>query len=413
MALVNEHYLKLAAGYLFPEIGRRVTAYAEANPTEASRIIRCGVGDVTEPIPQVAVEAIKRGAEELSDHRTFKGYPPYTGYDFVRSAIAEGDFRQHGLKVSDDEIFVSDGSKGDCGHILEILGEGNVIAVADPVYPVYVDTNVMVGNTGQAREGGGYEGMVTLEGNEENGFIPGPPTEACDVAYLCFPNNPTGAMITHQQLGEWVKWALEHDALILYDAAYAAFIQDDALPRSIYEIEGADRCAVEFHSFSKNAGFTGVRAGYTVFPKNITARTRSGERVNLHELWSRRWSTRSNGVSWPIQRAIESLYTDEGQRQIATLISHYMRNAGRLRQACLDMGLTVHGGENAPYVWARCPDGMDSWRMFDHILEEIQVVTTPGVGFGSNGEGYIRISAFNSSENVEEVARRMHALVGA
>ena len=413
MAFINEHYLKLSAGYLFPEIARRVNAYREANPIDAENIIHCGVGDVTEAIPAVAAKAIKHAADELSSPDTFRGYPPATGYDFIRRAIAENEFRSQGIEISDDEIFFSDGSKGDCGHILEILGQGNVIAVTDPVYPVYVDTNVMIGNTGHALDEGGYEGIITLPGTEENGFISNPPDQHADIAYLCFPNNPTGSMINHDQLKAWVDWALEHDALILYDTAYVEFIRDDTLPRSIYEIPGAEKCAIEFHSFSKNAGFTGIRAGFTVFPKSITASTRDGRRIQLHDLWSRRWSTRSNGVSWPVHRAVESLYTDEGKAQIKSLVDHYMGNARLLLEACTGMGMTVFGGENAPYVWVKCPVGADSWQMFDRILQEIQVVITPGAGFGRSGEGYFRISAFNSRENVVEVSRRMQILIPA
>lgn len=413
MARVNEHYLKLQAGYLFPEIDRRMKAYSEAHQEEAKNIIRCGIGDVTEPLPRAAIDAIKLGAEELGNRETFRGYGIATGYEFVRKLIAKHEFQDRGVDINHDEIFLSDGSKGDCGSILEILGDGNVIAVTDPVYPVYVDTNVMFGNTGGAAEGGGYEGLHTIEGNEENGFVPSPPQERIDVVYLCFPNNPTGSMIDHDRLAEWVAWALEHDAIILYDVAYAAFIQDSTLPRSIYEIDGAEKCAIEFHSFSKNGGFTGVRAGFSVLPKSVTGSGPGGERISLHQLWTRRWSTRANGVSWPVQRAVESLYSEEGIAQIETLIDHYMGNARLLREGCQERGFTVFGGEHAPYVWLKCPSGTDSWGMFDQMLEDIQVVITPGAGFGRCGEGYFRISAFNSRENINEVVNRMHALQGA
>lgn len=410
MANINEHYLKLQAGYLFPEIGRRIKAYSEANVEEAKKIIRCGIGDVTEPIPQAAIDALKRGADELGNHKTFRGYGDAVGYEFVRKAIAKHEFQDRGLDIHHDEIFVSDGSKGDCGSILEILGEGNVIAVTDPVYPVYVDTNVMFGNTGRSNEVGSYDGLHTIEGNEENGFVPSPPQKHVDVVYLCFPNNPTGSMINHSQLAEWVAWALEHDALILYDVAYAAFIRDPSLPRSIYEIPGAEKCAIEFHSFSKNGGFTGVRAGFSVLPKTVTGSGPNGERVSLHQLWTRRWNTRANGVSWPVQRAVESLYSEEGIAQVAKLIDHYMGNAQLLKEGCEQRGYTVFGGEHAPYVWLKCPDGVDSWGMFDRMLQDIQVAITPGAGFGRCGEGYFRISAFNTRENINEVVTRMNAL---
>ena len=410
MARVNEHYLKLQAGYLFPEIDRRVRAFSQEHPKEAMNIIRCGIGDVTEPLPQAAVQAIKHAADELGNRETFRGYGSANGYEFVRKLIAKHEFQDRGVDIHHDEIFLSDGSKGDCGSILEIFGQGNTIAVTDPVYPVYVDTNVMFGNTEGPSELGGYEGLHTIEGNEENGFIPSPPQKHVDIAYLCFPNNPTGAMIDHARLAEWVAWALKHDAIILYDVAYAAFIQDQSLPRSIYEIEGAEKCAIEFHSFSKNGGFTGVRAGFSVLPKAVTGSGPNGERVSMNQLWSRRWSTRANGVSWPVQRAVESLYSEAGIAQIDVLIDHYMGNARLLRENCEARGFTVFGGEHAPYVWLKCPQGLDSWAMFDRMLQEIQVVITPGAGFGRCGEGYFRISAFNSRANIEEVLRRMHAL---
>ena len=411
MVLINENYLKLTAGYLFPEIARRVNEYVESNPTLAGRIIRCGIGDVTEPIVPAVLAAMHTAIDDLASHETFRGYPPPTGYDFLRKAIAEHDYRNRGISVSDDEIFVSDGSKGDCGSLLEILGAGNRVAVTDPVYPVYVDTNVMAGNTRDPLDGGGYDGLVTMEGNEANGFVPSPPETPVDLVYLCFPNNPTGSTIDHARLGVWVDWAIKHEALIVFDAAYVNFIQDPDLPRSIFEIPGADRCAIETRSFSKNGGFTGLRCGYTVVPKALEGRTRDGRTISLHQLWSRRWSTRSNGVSWPVQRGAEALYSPDGLEQTSTLIDHYMTNASLLRGGCEAMGLTGYGGENAPYVWVKCPSGQDSWGMFDRLLKDAQVVTTPGAGFGRCGEGYFRISAFNSRANVEEVVTRMKDLV--
>ena len=416
MAFINDHYLKLAAGYLFPEIARRVAAFADANPSLKGRIIRCGIGDVTEPLPPAAIAAMHAGVDELASRETFRGYGPATGYDFVREAIVQGDFRARGIAIEADEIFLSDGSKPDASAFIEILAAGspaeggNRIAVCDPVYPVYVDNNVMAGNTGAALAGGGYEGLVYLPGTPENGFVPEPPAQPVDVAYLCYPNNPTGAVITRAQLTRWVEWALANDALICFDAAYEAYVRDPSLPRSIYEIPGADRCAVEFRSFSKNGGFTGVRAGYTVVPKAVEGRTRSGERVPLHRLWMRRWATCSNGVSWPVQRAVAALYSPEGRAQMAELINFYMENAAILRQACAAQGLRVWGGEHAPYVWVACPEGLGSWETFDALLTRAQLVVTPGAGFGRHGEGFFRISAFNSRANVIEAGKRLSTL---
>jgi LL-diaminopimelate aminotransferase len=410
VAYLNENYLKLQAGYLFPEIGRRVREFCEKNPDAAKKLIRCGIGDVTEPLPQAAIDAIKRAADELGKRETFRGYGPEQGYEFLRSTIAKADFRDRKIDVTDDEIFVSDGSKCDCGFILDILGDQNKFAVPDPVYPVYVDTNVMAGHTGAARKDGSYEGIVYLPGNAENKFVPEPPKEHVDLVYLCFPNNPTGAVATREQLSRWVEYARQHDALILFDAAYEAYISDPKIPHSIYEIDGARECAVEFRSFSKIGGFTGVRCGFTVMPKTVLAKTDSGKKLPLHPLWHRRWSTKSNSVSYPVQRGAEALYSVEGRKQCRVLIDHYLGNAKILRGACKGIGLKVFGGENAPYVWVSTPQGVTSWQMFDRMLNEIHVVITPGTGFGAQGEGYIRISAFNSRENAEEVARRLKKL---
>lgn len=411
MAFINEHYLKLQAGYLFPEIARRVEAFAKTNPAAGKRIIRCGIGDVTEPLPSAAIDAMHKAVDELGRRDTFRGYPPPFGYDFIRNTIARHDFQDHGLNIEADEIFLSDGSKGDCGAILDILGDKNRIGITDPVYPVYVDTNVMVGHTGPANKSGAYEGLIYLPCTASNGFVPEiPSTTRLDVIYLCYPNNPTGAMIMREQLAAWVSYALSNNSIILYDVAYQAYIRDKNLPRSIYEIDGARRCAIEFHSFSKNGGFTGVRCGYTVCPKELMGSTSDGKKVALHGLWSRRWSTKSNGVSYPVQRAAEALYSPEGKKQVQALIDHYMGNAAILREGCEAIGLEVHGGVNAPYVWVACPDGLSSWQMFDRMLEQANVVITPGSGFGSCGEGYFRISAFNSRENVQEVVKRMKAM---
>jgi LL-diaminopimelate aminotransferase len=410
VAYLNENYLKLQAGYLFPEIARRVRDYCEKNPDAAKKLIRCGIGDVTEPLPQAAIDAMKHAADELGHRETFHGYGPETGYEFLRSTIAQKDFRDRKIDIADDEVFVSDGSKPDCGHILDILGDQNKFAVPDPVYPVYVDTNVMAGHTGAARKEGSYEGIVYLPCTAENNFVPEPPKEHVDLVYLCFPNNPTGAVATRDQLARWIDYARQHDALILFDAAYEAYISDPKIPHSIYELDGGRECAIEFRSFSKIGGFTGVRCGFTVMPKTVLARTDSGKKMPLHPLWHRRWSTKSNSVSYPVQRAAEALYSKEGRRQCHGLIEHYLGNARILRAASEGIGLEVYGGENAPYVWVKSLKNTTSWQMFDRMLNEINVVITPGAGFGAQGEGYIRISAFNSRENAEEVARRLKKL---
>ncbi len=411
MAYINENYNKLKAGYLFPEIARRVKAFTEANPEASKRLIRCGIGDVTEALPQAVRDAMHKAVDELGDRSSFRGYGPEQGYDFLRNAIAEHDFKSRGIQVDADEIFISDGSKCDTGNILDIFGSGNKIAITDPVYPVYVDTNVMAGNTGEADEKGAYSGLHYLKCTPENGFVPEIPQEPMDLVYLCYPNNPTGATATRAQLEAWVNYALANGTTLLYDAAYEAFIQDPEVPRSIYEIEGARDCAIEFRSFSKNGGFTGVRCAIVVIPKGLMGKTKSGGKQAIHPLWSRRHSTKFNGVSYIVQRGAEAIYSPEGKKQVAELIQHYMGNAKLLVEACQKAGLAVYGGVNAPYVWVGCPAGLTSWQMFDKMLHEANVVITPGSGFGSAGEGYFRISAFNSRSNVEEVCRRIAALV--
>ena len=410
MALINENFLKLKAGYLFPEIARRVKAFTESNAEAAARLIRCGIGDVTEALPEAVRYAMHEAVDEMGDRKSFKGYGPEQGYEFLRKAIAEHDFQARGLQVDADEIFISDGSKCDTGNILDIFGKGNVIAITDPVYPVYVDTNVMAGNTGDADENGAYGGLHYLRCGPENGFVPAIPDKRVDLVYLCYPNNPTGAVASRAQLEAWVAYARKNDTIILYDAAYEAFIQDPAVPRSIFEIEGARECAMEFRSFSKNGGFTGMRCAFVVIPKTLMGKTAAGGQQAIHPLWSRRHSTKFNGASYIIQKGAEALYTAEGKSQVKTLIDHYMGNAKLLVQACKDAGLAVYGGENAPYVWVQCPAGVTSWQMFDKMLNEANVVITPGSGFGSAGEGFFRISAFNSRANVEEVCRRIKAL---
>ncbi|MDP4583769.1 MAG: LL-diaminopimelate aminotransferase [Verrucomicrobiales bacterium] len=405
MARINENFLKLKAGYLFPEIARRVTAFNEANPEAAKRLIRCGIGDVTEPLPEACRKAMHDAVDELGDASTFKGYGPEQGYAFLREAIVENQYA--GLGIAADEVFVSDGSKCDTGNILDIFGHDNVIAITDPVYPVYVDTNVMAGNTGDADEKGAYAGLVYLPCTAANEFVPAIPDQKVDLVYLCYPNNPTGATATREQLTAWVAYARANKAIILYDAAYEAFIQDPAIPRSIFEIEGAHECAMEFRSFSKNGGFTGVRCAYIVIPKALKGYSADGSEQAIHPLWSRRHSTKFNGASYPVQKGAAAVFSEEGKKQVAALIEGYMANAALLREACLQIGLPVFGGVNAPYVWVGCPDGLSSWDMFDKMLNEANVVITPGSGFGAAGEGYFRISAFNTRKNVEEVCRRI------
>jgi LL-diaminopimelate aminotransferase len=405
MARINDNYLKLKAGYLFPEIARRVNAFVDANPEAAKRLIKCGIGDVTEPLPDACRQAMHDAVDEQGNRETFKGYGPEQGYAFLREAIADNAYA--GLDVSADEIFVSDGSKCDSGNILDIFGPGNKIAITDPVYPVYVDTNVMAGNTGDGDESGAYEGLVYMPCNAENNFVPAIPEEKVDLIYLCYPNNPTGATATREQLKAWVDYANANGSIILYDAAYEAFVTDSDVPRSIFEIEGASSCSIEFRSFSKNGGFTGTRCAYTVIPKELTGTTADGSKQSIHSLWSRRHSTKFNGASYIIQKGAAAVFSEEGKKQVSALIEHYMGNAAILRDAALEVGLEVFGGVNAPYIWVKCPEGTDSWGMFDRMLNVVNVVVTPGAGFGAAGEGFFRISAFNSRSNAEEVCRRI------
>jgi len=410
MASLNDHYLKLKSGYLFPEIARRVKDFCEQNPAAAKRLIRCGIGDVTEPLPAAVIAALHQAVDEMSKRETFHGYGPEQGYEFLRRAIAQNDYRERGLEIADDEIFVSDGSKCDCGNILDILGHRNRIGLMDPVYPVYVDTNVMAGHTGPADESGVYQGLVYLPCTPANGFVPEIPGEKLDIVYLCYPNNPTGAVATREQLTGWVEYALKNRSIILYDAAYEAYISDPRIPHSIYEIPGARECAIEFRSFSKNGGFTGLRCAFTVVPKTLLAGTDDGASASLHPLWLRRSTTKFNGVSYIVQRAAEAIYTADGKAQVRRLIDHYMGNATVLREGARIAGLKVFGGVNAPYLWAQAPNGITSWQAFDRILHEANVVITPGSGFGKNGEGFFRISAYNSRASAEEAARRLPAL---
>ena len=402
MIRINENFDKLQSSYLFSEIARRVRDYQATNPPR--RIIRLGIGDVTEPLPTACIAAMHRAVDEMAVASTFRGYGPEQGYDFLREAIARHDYQSRGADIAPDEIFVSDGAKCDTANIQELFARRLRIAIPDPVYPVYVDTNVMAGRTGAARNGR-YSGLVYLACTSRNGFVPAPPARPVDLVYLCFPNNPTGATATRAQLADWVAYARANRALILFDAAYEAFIRDPSLPHSIFEIAGAREVAIEFRSFSKTAGFTGTRCAFTVVPKTCLAYTAAGEPRPLHPLWNRRHTTKFNGVSYPVQRAAEAVYSPEGQAQVRALNDFYLGNAALIRQTMKQLRLPVAGGENSPYLWVRTRD--DSWQFFDRLLKEAQVVTTPGAGFGRCGEGYIRISAFNSRENVEEAMVRL------
>jgi LL-diaminopimelate aminotransferase len=405
MVRVNSHYLKLKAGYLFPEIARRVQAFSEAHP--GARILRLGIGDVTRPLPPAAVAGLCEGAEHLSRRETFKGYGPEQGHLFLRELIARHDYGERGVDISPDEVFVSDGSKCDTGNIQEIFEAAARVAVADPVYPVYVDATVMAGRAGPADAAGRYRGIVYMPCREEKGFLPDLPAEHADLMYLCFPNNPTGAVATKEILARWVAYAREHDAVILYDAAYEAFISDPQIPHSIFEVEGARRVAIEFRSFSKTAGFTGTRCAFTVVPRELEGRDAEGNAVSLHRLWSRRHSTKFNGASYPVQLAASRVYTPEGKAQVRELVDYYMENARLIREGLARLGYRVAGGVNAPYIWLATPEGMTSWDFFDALLERARVVGTPGAGFGPAGEGYLRLSAFGERDQVVEAIDRI------
>lgn len=403
MAKINENYRKLVAGYLFPEIIRRVRAFSEAHPD--ATVIRLGIGDVTLPLAPAIGRAMHAAVEDQLQQAY--GYGPENGYDFLVEAILQGDFASRGVELSSDEIFVSDGSKQDSGNIQEIFGSECSVLVTDPSYPVYVDTNVMAGRTGEADERGIFAGIHYLAATEENGFTPEPPSERVDLAYLCSPNNPTGAVASKENLSKWVAWARENDTVIVFDAAYDAFIQDPALPHSIYEIDGAQECAIEMRSFSKRAGFTGVRCAYTVVPRALNGTTPGGERVPIHDLWSRRQATKFNEVPYIVQRGAAAVFSPEGAAETREQVAYYMENARRVREGLASAHFTVFGGEHAPYVWLRTPAGLTSWDFFDQLLQKTHVVGTPGSGFGPAGEGYFRISAFNSHENVDEAIDRI------
>ena len=410
MATVNENYLKLPGSYLFAEIGRRVTAFKEAHP-EAD-IIRLGIGDVTQPLPAVCIEAMHKAVDEMAQAETFRGYGPEQGYDFLIEAIRKTNYTHRGIDIASDEIFVSDGSKSDCGNIQEIFGIDNKVAITDPVYPVYLDTNVMAGRTGELKEDGHFEGITYLPCDAGNNFSPELPKERVDMIYLCCPNNPTGTTLSKEQLAKWVNYAKDNQAVILFDAAYAAYITEDAVPRSIYEIEGAKEVAIEFRSFSKTAGFTGTRCGYTVIPKAVKGLTKEGKAIEFNKLWNRRHTTKFNGTAYIIQRGAAAIYTPEGQKQVKELVGYYMENARIIREGLEAAGIEAYGGINAPYIWLKTPNNMPSWDFFDKLLSEVNIVGTPGAGFGPCGEGYFRLTAFGDRENtlraVERIKNKLH-----
>ncbi|MBN2765300.1 MAG: LL-diaminopimelate aminotransferase [Paludibacteraceae bacterium] len=405
MAQINDNFTKIPATYLFSEIAKRVAQHKAQNPQAV--IIRMGIGDVSLPLPDAAVDAMIAAAEEQRHAETFRGYGPEQGYDFLRNAIVENDFRAKGLNIHADEIFVSDGAKSDTGNIGDIFSIHNKVAVTDPVYPVYVDTNAMGGRAGEPSAQNVWSNLIYLPCNAENNFVPALPAEKADLIYLCFPNNPTGTTLTKAQLKVWVDYARENNSVILFDAAYEAFITEENVPHSIYEIEGAYDVAIEFRSFSKTAGFTGTRCGYTVVPKSLTALSESGEKVQLNKLWNRRQSTKFNGTSYVVQRAAEAIYSPEGKKQVRTLIDYYMENVRLIRESLQKAGFSTFGGVNAPYVWVKTPAGMSSWDYFDFLLKEKNIVCTPGAGFGTNGEGYVRFSAFGSRENTIAAMKRI------
>lgn len=404
MAKVNENYLKLPGSYLFSTIAKRVAEYSGKNPDK--KIIRMGIGDVTRPLAPSVITAMHSAVDDMATAEGFHGYGPEQGYDFLRNLIVEYDYKKRGVEIAADEIFVSDGAKSDTGNITDIFSVDNKVAVCDPVYPVYVDTNAMAGRAGDFGEDGRWTKLIYMPCTAENGFLPQLPSERADLIYLCFPNNPTGMAATRTELKKWVDYALENESIILYDSAYEAFISDEDVPHSIYEIEGARDCAIEFRSFSKTAGFTGTRCAYTVIPKTLKA-----EGTELNGLWMRRQCTKFNGVPYVVQKAAAAVYSEQGQKEIKETIAYYMNNARVIRTALIEAGLSVYGGVNAPYIWAATPDKMKSWDFFDRLLEDANVVTTPGVGFGPSGEGYIRLTAFGGAENTLEAMERIKTLL--
>ena len=408
MARVNEHYLKLGSSYLFSEIARRVRAFAAAQPD--ARIIRLGIGDVTQPLVPAVVRALHEAVDEMAAPASFRGYGPEPGYDFLTELIAKHDYGARGVTVAPDEIFVSDGAKSDTGNIQEIFAADATVALTDPVYPVYIDSNVMAGRTGEIDEAGRYAGVVYLPCTEANGFEPPLPDRPVDLVYLCFPNNPTGAVLGRAALRRWVDWARRAGAVLLYDAAYEAYIREPEIPHSIYEVDGAREVAIEFRSFSKTAGFTGTRCAFTVVPRELQGRSATGQAVDLHALWLRRQSTKFNGVPYIVQRGAAAVYTDEGQQQVRTAVDYYMDNARIIRDGLQAAGFTVYGGRNAPYIWVKTPPGLGSWDFFDTLLRDAHVVGTPGAGFGPSGEGYLRLTAFGRRDHTEEAIARIRRL---
>ena len=404
MALINEHFLKLPGSYLFADIAKKVNAYKVSHPQQ--RVISLGIGDVTQPLCPAVIEAMHKATEEMASKASFRGYGPERGYDFLREAIIKHDYLSRGVHIDPSEVFINDGAKSDTGNFQEILRWDNSIGVTDPVYPVYIDSNAMIGRAG-FYEAGRWSSVTYLPCTAENNFIPSLPNHRVDMIYLCYPNNPTGTVLTKEELTKWVNYALENDAIILYDAAYQAYIRNDSIPHSIYEIRGARKVAVEFRSYSKTAGFTGVRCGYTIVPKEVTASTLNGERIALNGIWDRRQCTKFNGTSYISQRAAEAIYTPEGQRQVKETINYYMTNASIMRDTLTRLGYQVYGGENAPYLWVKTPAGTDSWQFFEQLLYGVGVVCTPGVGFGPSGEGYIRFTAFGNREDCLEAMTRM------
>jgi LL-diaminopimelate aminotransferase len=405
VARVNDHYLELKSSYLFSDIAKRVQAFAAANP--GARLIRLGIGDVTRPLAPAVIKALHEAADELGRPETFKGYGPETGYPFLAELIAAHDYGARGVKVAADEVFISDGAKTDSANIQEIFAPDCTVALTDPVYPVYVDSNVMAGRAGRADGAGRYDRLVYLPCTAENNFTPALPTRPVDLIYLCYPNNPTGAVMSRDGLRAWVDYARRHQAVILYDAAYEAYIRDPEIPHSIFEIDGAREVAIEFRSFSKTAGFTGTRCAFAVVPKELMGRSASGDPVSLHALWFRRQSTKFNGVPYVIQKAAAAVYTPDGQKQVRDAIDFYMENARIIRDGLVAIGLTVYGGKSAPYIWAKAPAGLGSWQLFDKLLDEAHVVSTPGAGFGPSGEGYLRLTAFGQRPDTLEAVERI------
>lgn len=408
MVTLNENFLKLQKNYLFADIAQKVNAYKEAHPE--AQIIRLGIGDVTRPLVPTVIQALHKAVDEMGSAETFRGYGPEHGYEFLRRAIVDNDFAPRGITLDTDEIFINDGAKSDTGNFGDILGTDNSICVTDPIYPVYIDSNVMGGRAGSV-ENGMWSDITYCSCTSKNNFVPELPAHSTDMIYLCYPNNPTGTTHSREELEKWVAYALAHHSILLYDAAYEAYITTEGIPHSIYEIEGAKKCAVEFHSYSKTAGFTGLRCGYTVVPKELVVKSKSGEMVQLNQLWNRRQCTKFNGTAYIVQRAAEAIYSEEGKRQVRETIDYYMTNARIMRETLTEVGLQVYGGIDAPYLWLKTPEGVGSWEFFEQLLTQIHVVSTPGVGFGPAGEGYIRLTAFGKREDCEEAMRRLKEMM--